>query len=76
MLAGLLFYISIALIFRANRQMNALSPAAAVLFAPCAAILAFAFARSAILTLRRNGILWRGVHYPLSELRAKAASWR
>ena len=74
--AGLLFYISIALIFRANRRMNDLSPAAAVLFAPCTAVLVFAFARSAVLTLCRHGILWRGVHYPLSELRANAVSWR
>jgi hypothetical protein len=75
-LTGVLFYLSIALIFRANRKMNAITPAAAALFAPCAAALAFAFARSAVLTLRRNGILWRRVHYPLIELRAKAASWR
>ena len=74
--AGLLFYLSIALIFHSNRKMNAISCWAAPLFAPCAAVLAFAFVRSTILTLRRDGVIWRGVHYPLGELRANAASWR
>ena len=44
----------------------------ALLFAPSAAILAYAFARSMTLTLKNNGVAWRGTRYPLPELRANA----
>ncbi len=36
----------------------------------CALILGWACVRSAVLTLGRSGIRWRGTFYPLSELRA------
>ena len=72
-LAGcILMYVAIALLYRANQHMNALSPWHALLFAPSAAILAYAFARSMTLTLKNNGVAWRGTRYPLPELRANA----
>jgi hypothetical protein len=74
--AGGLTYLSIGLIFHANRRMNAITPLAAILFAPCASILCFAFARSMVLTLLNDGVTWRGTHYPLRELREYAASWK
>jgi len=75
MLAGLLTYAGIALMFHANRRLNGVSPIAAVLFAPTAAIISFGILRSVVLTLRRNGVTWRGTHYPLSELRRHAVRW-
>jgi hypothetical protein len=29
-----------------------------------------------VLTLWRDGVNWRGTHYPLSELRRNAQRWR
>jgi glycosyltransferase involved in cell wall biosynthesis len=73
--AGLLTYASIALVFHANRRLNGVSPALAVLFAPSAAIAGFGFLRSVVLTLARDGVTWRGTHYPLDDLRRNAAPW-
>jgi cellulose synthase/poly-beta-1,6-N-acetylglucosamine synthase-like glycosyltransferase len=70
--AGLLTYGSIALVFHANRRLNGVTPAAAVLFAPSAAIAGYGFLRSVVLTLARNGVTWRGTHYPLDDLRRNA----
>jgi glycosyltransferase involved in cell wall biosynthesis len=69
LVAGLLIYLGIALMIHANRRENNLSPLAAVLFAPAAAIVGYGIARSIFLTIVRNGVRWRGVHYPLCELR-------
>jgi hypothetical protein len=74
--AGLLTYASIALVFYANRRLNGVSPAMAVLFAPSAAIAGYGFLRSVVLTLSRNGVTWRGTHYPLSDLRRNALPWK
>ena len=72
---GLLTYAAIAFIFQANRRMNGVSPWAAVLFGPSAAVLAWALARSAVLTLARGGVVWRGTLYPLKELRRGCLKW-
>jgi glycosyltransferase involved in cell wall biosynthesis len=74
--AGLLTYASIALAFYANRRLNGVSPAAAVLFAPSAAIAGYGFLRSVVLTLAHNGVTWRGTHYPLADLRRNAVPWQ
>jgi glycosyltransferase involved in cell wall biosynthesis len=76
MAAGLLTYASIALMFYANRRLSGVSPSAAVLFAPATAIISFGILRSVVLTLWRDGVNWRGTHYPLSELRRNAVRWR
>lgn len=70
--AGLLTYLSIGLTYQANRHATQVSPWLAVFFAPCAAIVIFAMLRSMVLTLVRNGVNWRGTHYPLDELRRHA----
>ena len=67
--AGVVTYGAIALTFHANRRMNDVSPWNAVFFAPCLAIVIWGFIRSMALTLMRDGVDWRGTHYPLSELR-------
>jgi glycosyltransferase involved in cell wall biosynthesis len=74
--AGLLIYASIALTYAANRRVTQASPWLAVVFAPAVAVFLFALMRSMILTLKRNGVIWRGTFYPLSELRRNAGNWR
>ena len=72
---GLMTYGAIALTFQANRRMNGISPWTAVLFGPSATVLAWALARSAVLTIWRGGVVWRGTHYPLKELRQGCLRW-
>jgi hypothetical protein len=38
-------------------------------------VLCFAFLRSMLLALARGGVTWRGMRYPLAELRKNAAPW-
>ncbi|MGA2964364.1 MAG: glycosyltransferase family 2 protein [Candidatus Korobacteraceae bacterium] len=71
-LAGILLYVSIALGYVACRRFTQVSPWLAIFFAPAAAIVLFASLRSMVLTLHRNGVEWRGVRYPLDELRKNA----
>jgi glycosyltransferase involved in cell wall biosynthesis len=74
--AGLLTYAFIAMTYAANRRVTQVSPWQAILFAPATAMLLFALVRSMVLTLKRNGVLWRGTLYPLDELRRNAGrSW-
>jgi glycosyltransferase involved in cell wall biosynthesis len=74
--AGLLVFVGIAGVIAANRSVNQASAWTAVLFAPAAAVFLFALVRSMVLTLRRNGVVWRGTVYPLDELRRNAeGSW-
>lgn len=69
-------YCSVALSFHANRKLNNISPLLAILYAPSAMILAWAFLRSMILTIKRGGVVWRGTLYPLAELRRAMIPWR
>jgi glycosyltransferase involved in cell wall biosynthesis len=75
-MAGLLVYASIAAVIFSNRRLTAASPLFALLFAPSVVIIAFALLRSAVLTLSRGGVMWRGTLYPLAELKRHAQSWR
>ena len=76
MVAGLLTYVGIAGVIAANRKANQASVWTAVLFAPATAVFLYALVRSMVLTLRRNGVVWRGTLYPLDELRRGAeGSW-
>jgi GT2 family glycosyltransferase len=68
--AGGLIYLSIAANFMAYKQW----PWLAVFYAPAIAIFTFALARSMVLTLWRDGVVWRGTHYKLDELRKAAGS--
>ena len=73
--AGLFTYAAIALCFQANRRLTGISPWTAILFGPSVAVLAWAFARSGVLTLVRGGVVWRGTLYPLKELRQGCLQW-
>jgi glycosyltransferase involved in cell wall biosynthesis len=70
--AGLVIYAGIAGTYAANRSVNQAWAWTAVLFGPAAAVLLYALVRSMVLTLRRNGVVWRGTLYPLDELRRNA----
>jgi GT2 family glycosyltransferase len=72
---GLVTYAAIALTFQANKRLSGISPWTAILFGPSALVFAWALARSAVLTLRRGGVVWRGTHYPLAELRQGCLPW-
>lgn len=74
--ACLVFYTSVALSFHANRKLNNVTPFFAILYAPSVLILAWAFLRSMILTLKRGGVNWRGTLYPLAELKRAMIPWR
>lgn len=73
--AALVTYTAVGFIFHANRRMNEVPPLAACLFTLSAATIGFAFLRSMVLTLWRDGVNWRGTHYPLRELRKAAVRW-
>jgi hypothetical protein len=72
--AGVLTYAAIALAYIANRRVTQVSPWTAVFFAPATCVVLFAFLRSVLLTLLRNGVEWRGTRYRLDELRRHSGS--
>jgi hypothetical protein len=74
--AAAVFYLGVALTIHANRKLDGASPLLALLFAPCALILVWAFLRSMLLTLVRGGVEWRGTHYPLQDLKRNMVRFR
>jgi glycosyltransferase involved in cell wall biosynthesis len=68
-----LMYLGIVLVYQANRRMSGVSPVAAIGFAPSAALCAYAFLRSMVVTLKRGGVQWRGTFYSLQSLRSFTA---
>ena len=70
--AGLLAYLSIAMVYLAYRRATQVSPWLAIFFAPATSIVLFATLRSIFLALIRKGVVWRGTYYSLSELRRYA----
>ena len=74
--ACLTLYAAVAMSFYANRKLNDISPVLAILYAPTALILAWAFLRSMFLAIKRGGVIWRGTLYPLPELKRAMIPWR
>jgi len=74
--AGLLTYAGIVMTMIGTRKLSGISPLAGLLYGPCILVVAWALARSTVLTIARDGVVWRGTHYPLSELRKNAVQWR
>jgi len=74
--SALLTYFAIGMVLHADRRMHKVPPLAICFFAPATALIGYAFLRSMVLTLRRDGVNWRGTHYPLRELRNFAIRWR
>lgn len=72
LLSGLLFYAAVALLYFAYRRVTKVPVWTAVFFAPATGLLVYAFFRSMVLALLRNSVEWRGIRYPLSELRRYA----
>jgi glycosyltransferase involved in cell wall biosynthesis len=68
--AGVLIFASIAVIYAAFKQ----PPWLAIFYSPAIAIVGYALARSMVLTLKRDGVIWRGTHYKLDALRKAAGS--
>jgi glycosyltransferase involved in cell wall biosynthesis len=75
LVGGLLNYAGIALAIQANRRITGISPWAAVLFGPSEVVFAWAMVRSAVLTIVRGGVVWRGTLYPLKELKQGCLRW-
>lgn len=67
--AAALTYTGIVIGIYANRKLNQLSPLLALVFAPSVLVVVWAFLRSMVLTLVRGGVVWRGTHYPLADLK-------
>jgi glycosyltransferase involved in cell wall biosynthesis len=74
--AAAAMYLGIAIGYRANHKVNGVSPVLAVVYAPALAVLCWGFLRSAVLTLGRGGVTWRGTFYPLAELKRGMIPWR
>ncbi len=72
--AGLVTYVSIGLVYQANRRVSGVSPWLAICFGPAAGILLYATLRSMVFALVRGGVDWRGTRYSLDELRRNAGS--
>jgi hypothetical protein len=70
----LVMHLAIGLVYFADRRLTGVSPWHLILFAPATALVTYAFLRSTILTLLRDGVMWRGTHYSLSELRRHAGT--
>jgi hypothetical protein len=73
--AGLISYVGITLTMIGTRKLSGISPIASLLYAPCILVVAWALGRSAVLTLWRGGVVWRGTLYPLKELRQGCLRW-
>ncbi len=74
--AAVAMYLGIAIGYRANHKVNAISPVFAVLYAPALALLCWGFLRSTFLTLIRGGVSWRGTFYSLAELKRGMVPWQ
>ncbi len=72
LIAGLLCYLAVALIFWGNRKVTPAPAWLAVLYAPATMVVLYALLRSMLLALARQGVDWRGTRYPLKELRRYA----
>jgi glycosyltransferase involved in cell wall biosynthesis len=64
--------------YRALSKQSGIAPAYALLMPFGALLFVYAMLRSAFLTLRQGGVIWRGTLYPLAELRRRVAPipWR
>lgn len=71
-LAGVLTYLGIAMVYEGNRRVTQASWWHAALFAPAVVVVIYAVLRSVVLTLARDGVQWRGTLYPLGALRRAA----
>jgi glycosyltransferase involved in cell wall biosynthesis len=70
--AGILAYLGLALGYQASRRVTRVPVWYALAFAPGVLLVGWAFLRSMLLALARDGVMWRGTLYPLSELRRAA----
>ncbi|HEX4310561.1 MAG TPA: glycosyltransferase family 2 protein [Acidobacteriaceae bacterium] len=74
---SVLSLLMIALLYQqASRFYNRIGPIYTLTFPIAAALVLYAMLRSALLTLIRRGIVWRGTFYPLKELRRRAGPLR
>jgi cellulose synthase/poly-beta-1,6-N-acetylglucosamine synthase-like glycosyltransferase len=74
---SVLSLLMIALLYQqALRFYNRINPAYVLTFPIAAALVLYAMLRSALFTLIRRGIFWRGTFYPLRDLRRQAGPLR
>ncbi len=74
--AAVAMHLGVAIGYRANRKVNGISTAFALLYTPALGLLCWGFLRSTFLTLSRGGVSWRGTFYSLPELKRGMVPWR
>lgn len=74
--AGALTMLALIALYRYYRQYTGIAAWYAFTFPFAACLVLYAIIRSMLLTLIRGGVVWRGTHYPLPELRKYAGPLR
>lgn len=74
--AAALTMLALIALYRYYRQYTGIAAWYALTFPLAACMVLYAILRSMLLTLVRGGVVWRGTHYPLPELRKYAGPLR
>jgi hypothetical protein len=75
-LACLASFCSLLVLYSRLRPGSQAGPGYVLLFPIAAVLLVYAMGRSVVLTLLRDGVVWRGTRYPLKQLRQMAGPLR
>jgi glycosyltransferase involved in cell wall biosynthesis len=73
---SLLMFLSLALLYLFTSRNADAGVGYVLLFPVAAALFLFSMLRSAVVTLTRRGVVWRGTFYPMEELRRHAGPLR
>jgi len=76
LLPALLAVLAIAALYTLSSRHSNIAPWFTLLFPAGAMLFLYSLLRSAFITLRAGGVIWRGTFYPLAELRKGKARVR